>query len=80
MNLKASVRQWIPLQSRRDEEEFDRVLKENQEKDTLLSQKQDEINKAYSQAAENRKEVEMLKEENDPAEERGVHSDGETEV
>ena len=53
------------MQSRRDEEEFDRVLKENQEKDTLLSQKQDEINKVYSQAAENRKEVEMLKEENE---------------
>ena len=53
------------MQSRRDEEEFDKVLKENQEKDTLLSQKQDEINKAYSQASENRKEVEMLKEENE---------------
>ncbi|MFR6563400.1 MAG: hypothetical protein ACLUR5_16975 [Eubacterium ventriosum] len=43
------------MQSRRDEEEFDRVLKENQEKDTLLSQKQDEINKAYSQAAREQK-------------------------
>lgn len=53
------------MQSRRNEEEYDRVLKENQEKDTLLSQKQDEINKAYSQAAENRKEVEMLKGENE---------------
>lgn len=52
-------------QSRKDEEELERVLKENQEKDRLLSQKQDEINKAYSQAAENRKEVEMLKEENE---------------
>lgn len=53
------------VQSRKDEEDLERVLKENQEKDILLSQKQDEINRAYSQAAENRKEVEMLKEENE---------------
>lgn len=52
-------------QSRKEEEELERVLKENQEKDILLSQNQDEINKAYSQAAKNRKEVEMLKEENE---------------
>lgn len=57
-------------ESRRDQEELERVLKENQEKDRLLSQKQDEINKAYSQAAENRKEVDMLKKENEALKEK----------
>ena len=58
------------VHGRQEQEELDRVLKENQEKDRLLSQKQDEINKAYSQAAENRKEVEMLKKENEVLKEK----------
>ena len=44
-------------QDKKEQKELERILKENQEKDELLSQKQDEINRAYSQAAENRKEA-----------------------
>lgn len=48
-------------QDKKEQEELERILKENQEKDELLSQKQDEINRAYSQAAEKRKEAGELK-------------------
>ena len=58
------------LDNNEGQQDFDRILKENQEKDELLSQKQDEINRAYSQAAENRKEAGKLKTENEALKEK----------
>lgn len=52
------------LDNNEGQQDFDRILKENQEKDVLLSEKQDEINKAYSQATENSREREVLRKEN----------------
>ena len=52
------------LDNNEEQQDFDRILKENQEKDVLLSEKQDEINKAYSQATENSREREALRKEN----------------
>lgn len=57
-------------QDKKEQKELERILKENQEKDELLSQKQDEINRAYSQAAENRKEAGKLKTENEALKEK----------
>lgn len=57
-------------QDKKEQKELERILKENQEKDELLSQKQDEINRAYSQAAENRKEAGELKKENEALKEK----------
>ena len=57
-------------QDKKEQKELERILKENQEKDELLSQKQDEINRAYSQAAEKRKEAGELKTENEALKEK----------